>query len=789
MTEGELERESIILFEAMLDIAEADRDVWLAQRITDNGPLRARIEAMRRADRNAMLRTGAATETVTDDPIPERIGAYRIVGLIGRGGMGSVYRGERDVGDFDHVAAIKLVKPGLLSSSLTDRLRKERQTLAQLRHPNIAQLYDGGETPEGLPFIVMEYVDGEPVLDWAKSHGLDRRDRAALFVTICDAVAFAHRHLVVHRDLTPSNILVTSDGTVKLIDFGIAKPADAYVRDDDTPETPASPSIASLSLTLGFAAPERLTSLRVTTAADTYSLGKILAALIPDRDTDLSAVVEKATATDLNERYATVDAMRNDVTAWIGGMPVTARQGGWHYRATLFVKRHRLGTVLGSAAVVAIIGALIVATVAYSRAERARQAEAARFAEVRDLAGFMIFDLENRLSRVVGTGEARVALTKRAQTYLSKLAQNAGSSPALRLEAARGFLQLALIRGIPGQPNQGDRAGARRNLGDAIRLLDGMETAEAKILMAHVLAKRALLEAHVDIDLEKAGGSLATALDLLGAVPESRRGNEWRSARSDVRLSQLELAVLSGEADALRKLAVTLSSETRNFSDISPREYEIRLDQALAEHYLGLAGYLSDELTEGLTHFTEAERLLAAIIKDQPNEPNLLYLRAYNAYVAHGTADGLPGRQSEARKFLIIATDSVDRLLAVEPHDAAMRSFAASVQQAVAQQLSEEGHFPQAIAAQSKVIDNYLVAYHRDRSATTANKLVGSYKTLGTIADRGGKRQQACRARNNALRMLGNLRRSGKLLGSVKAMEEDIRSALARCLIQRSRST
>ncbi|NCN85378.1 MAG: serine/threonine protein kinase [Sphingomonadales bacterium] len=781
MTEGELEREAIMLFEAMLDIAEADRDAWLTQRITDNGPLRTRIEAMRRADRNAMLRTGAATETVTDDPIPERIGAYRIVSLIGRGGMGSVYRGERDVGDFDHVAAIKLVKPGLLSTSLTDRLRKERQTLAQLRHPNIAQLYDGGETPEGLPFIVMEYVDGEPVLDWAKSKALDPRGRAALFVTICNAVAFAHRHLVVHRDLTPSNILVTSDGTVKLIDFGIAKPADAYVRDDDTPETPASPSIASLSLTLGFAAPERLTSLRVTTAADTYSLGRVLAALIPDRDTDLSAVVEKATATDMDKRYATVDAMRDDVSAWIDDMPVTARQGGWRYRAALFVKRHRLGTVLGSAAAFAIIGALIVATVAYSRAERARQAEAARFAEVRDLAGFMIFDLENRLSRVVGTGEARVALTKRAQTYLSKLAQNAGSSPALRLEAARGFLQLALIRGIPGQPNQGDRAGARRDLVDAIRLLDGIETAEAKTLSARILAKRALLEAHADIDLDKAGASVATALDLLGGVPEDRRGAEWRSARSDVRFGQLELAMLSGDADALRNLAVTLSSETRKYRDVSPRDYEVRLDQALAEHYLGLAGYLSDELIEGLKHFSEADRRLAAIIKDQPNEPNLLYLRAYNAYVGHGTADGLPGRQSEARKFLNIATNSVDRLLAVEPNDAAMRSFAASVQQAVAQQMSEEGYFAQAITAQSKVIENYLAAYHRDKSATTANKLVGSYQALAIIADRAGQTQQACRARASAVGMLDNLRKSGELLGSVEAMEGDIWSALARC--------
>ena len=779
MTDADIEREAIALFEAMLDIAEHDRDNWLAQRTSNNSPIRMRVEAMRRADRNAMLRTGTASETISEELAPERIGAYRIVSLIGRGGMGSVYRGERDVGDFDHVAAIKLVKPGLLSTSLTDRLRKERQTLAQLRHPNIAQLYDGGETPEGLPFIVMEYVDGEPLLNWADGNKLDLKARAALFVTVCDAVAFAHRHLIVHRDLTPSNILVTSDGTVKLIDFGIAKPAETDTVDVLT--SLVTPSIASLSLTPGFAAPERLTSLRVTTAADVYSLGKILAALIPERETDLSAIVSTATATELEDRYATVDALRDDVSAWLEGMPVSVRPGGWRHRTVLFVNRHRLGSLLGGLASVFIIGALIVATVAYSRAERARQAEAARFAEVRDLAGFMIFDLEERLSRVVGTGEARVALTKRAQIYLSELAKNSNVTEQLRLEAARGFLQLALIRGIPGQPNQGDRVGARHNILDALKLLHGMETAESRTLKVRVLAKQALLEAHVDSDLKKAGESVEKATQNLEAVSESKRGAAWKSARSDVRRSQLELALLNGDADGIRKFAALLAREAQERSSDSLPDSDVRLDQALAEHFLGLAGYLSDNLDEGVTYFTNADQRFAAIIKDEPNEPNLLYLRAFNAYTGHGTAEGLPGKRSAAIAFLRTATDSVDRLLAVEPNDAAMLSFAAAVKQAQAQDLSAQGRYSQAIETQKQVIENYTSAYRRSKSPGTANKLVGAYQTLGLIFDQAGNKKQACNARTDAIDSLDVLRKANQLLGSIEAMEVKIRASLKSC--------
>jgi serine/threonine-protein kinase len=328
MPEVALEREALALFERALDLPEAQRQAWVAEQVFGRPELIARVSAMIEADRRASLATGMAVEQLEEEPAPERIGAYRIVRRIGRGGMGSVYLGERAAGDFAHRAAIKIIKPGLLSASLAERFRRERQLLAGLTHPNIAQLYDGGETDSGSPYFIMECVDGLPLLEWAERHRPSLAERQRLFRDICAAVAFAHRSLIVHRDLTPSNVLVTERGVAKLIDFGLARPAD----DGGAPREASS--IGSLSLTPGYAAPERMTSGAVTTAADIYSLGKLLARLVPEPgDRELAAIVARATARDPADRYPTADALDADVAAWAAGFPVAAVEGGRAYRA------------------------------------------------------------------------------------------------------------------------------------------------------------------------------------------------------------------------------------------------------------------------------------------------------------------------------------------------------------------------------------------------------------------------------------------------------------------------
>jgi eukaryotic-like serine/threonine-protein kinase len=443
MTEDDLatERAALALFEDLIEIPDADRPAWIKARTKGKPRLRRRLEAMLAAETTLNLKTGSASDHLEEEPDPERIGAYRITGLIGRGGMGAVYRGERMTGDFSHTAAIKIIKSGLLSQSLVERFERERQILAGLTHPNIAQLYDGGETESGQPFIVMEWVDGLPVLQYADDAGLDLDARLALFGDMCRAVAFAHRNLIVHRDLTPSNVLVTRDGTVKLIDFGIARPADS-----EGGKGERSRGTASLSLTPGFAAPERMHSSEVTTAADVYSLGKLLVHLVT-ADTELNAIIACATATAPGDRYPTADALREDIDAYRKRRPVAAVKGGRRYVFGKFVARHRFSVMAASAAAVAIVAAFGFVLLANHHAQLARAKAEMRFEETRAIANTLLFDVYDEVSKVEGATKARELLAKTGVEYLDKLANDRDAPVAVRIEAGQGLVRLSQVMG------------------------------------------------------------------------------------------------------------------------------------------------------------------------------------------------------------------------------------------------------------------------------------------------------------------------------------------------------
>ncbi len=442
----ETERAALALFEELVDVPESQRAAWIDTVAKGKPKLKARLKAMAAADNYISLRTGGATENLEPEDDPERIGAYRITGLIGRGGMGAVYRGERMTGDFAHVAAIKIIKAGLLSDALVERFQRERQTLAQLSHPNIARLYDGGETETGAPFIVMEWIDGLPIYQWAAEHKLSLDARLALFGDVCRAVAFAHRNLIVHRDLTPSNILVTHDGVVKLIDFGIAKPADTAGEGGTT-----TAATANLSLTPGYAAPERLTSTEVTTAADIYSLGRLLEKLIESPHTELAAIVARASAEKPADRYPTADALCADIEAFRKGYPVSAMMrsggGGGGYIFGKFVARHRWAVLAASVGAVAIVAAFGLVLIANHQAQIARKDAEKRFEETRAIANIMLFDVYDEVSQVEGTTKARELLAKTGVDYLERLATDTSAPVKVRIEAGQGLNRLAQVTG------------------------------------------------------------------------------------------------------------------------------------------------------------------------------------------------------------------------------------------------------------------------------------------------------------------------------------------------------
>lgn len=343
------------------------------------------------------------------DMAGQLVGPYRIKRSLGSGGMGEVFLAERADQQFQQLVALKIVRPGLLSRHVQGRLRQERQILASLEHPNIARLYDGGTTPEGVPYIVMEYIEGEPIDVYCDQRRLDIESRLRLFVTVCSAVHRAHQSLIVHRDLKPSNILVTKDGIPKLLDFGIAKVLD----DREMMHTLAVTQLDVRVMTPDHASPEQIRGDPITTASDIYVLGILLhellcgckpfgqrarnladleraiceetplppsaaiaaaarntpaesARIAEDRSTsvvrlqralrgDLDNIVAMATRKEPERRYASVEQFAADIEAHLQGMPVRARPDSWHYRAGKFLRRHAAVAALSFASIALLI--------------------------------------------------------------------------------------------------------------------------------------------------------------------------------------------------------------------------------------------------------------------------------------------------------------------------------------------------------------------------------------------------------------------------------------------------
>jgi serine/threonine-protein kinase len=370
----------------LLDLAEADRLSYIDTHIHDPA-LKKEILSLLEAEKSApdYLDTGI------DSMIPESINIpviagqlsgesfeidrYRIEKELGRGGMSVVYLAHRTDGEFNQKVAVKIIQPfGIDREERFRRLRAERQILANLQHPNIARVFDGGITPEGWPYMVMEVVDGIPIADHCRKNELSLNSRLELFLKICDAVIFAHRNLIVHRDIKPGNILVTSAGEVKLLDFGIAK-----LLQDEQGAVPLTRTGMPL-MTPEYAAPEQFRGETVTTLVDVYSLGVILYELLSDErpynlsgkslaeiehtvcerepekpsqrkkndklDADLDLICMKALRKEPEHRYASVQELSEDIERFQKGLPILARPITTGYRIRKFVARNRTGTAV-----------------------------------------------------------------------------------------------------------------------------------------------------------------------------------------------------------------------------------------------------------------------------------------------------------------------------------------------------------------------------------------------------------------------------------------------------------
>jgi len=412
------------------------------------------------------------------------IGPYRVVRQLGHGGMGTVFLASREDAEFEQRVAIKLVRRGAGGESLLQRFRQERQILAALEHPNIARLLDGGTTSGGVPYLVMEYVEGTPIDGYCRVHNLPIDARLRLFLQLCDAVQYAHRGLVIHRDIKPANVLVTADGIPKLLDFGIAKLTSAQT--DHT---------VTRLMTPDYASPEQLAGKLVTTATDVYSLGLLLFELLTGKrpfenvvrtaDTepprassvsglralrgDLDRILLVALDPDPNCRYASVDKFADDVRRHLDGHPVSARGASLGYRTAKFVRRNKLFVAAAAVAVVVAIVAFLAVLQQKRIAER-------RFEQVRSLAHAVVFDLHDAIAKLPGSTSARALLVRHALGYLDALAKESTRNTPLQMELAAAYERVGDVQGMPYRANLGDSAGALVSYRKALDIAEEVRT-------------------------------------------------------------------------------------------------------------------------------------------------------------------------------------------------------------------------------------------------------------------------------------------------------------------------
>jgi len=518
------------LFHGALEQIEDARDAWLASECEDDEILQ-QVQAMLAADAEAgdpaeELVAATLHDLTSGGPgvAGKSLGPWRIIDELGSGGMGSVFLAERADDEYRRRVALKLIR-GFPDPASLDRLRAERQILADLNHPNIAAMIDGGTTDDGQPYLVMEYIEGVPVDQWCKETLPSLRQRVALFRLICDAVQYAHRNLVIHRDLKPNNVLVTAEGRPVLLDFGIAK-----LMQPDSNE-PDQVTRGARYYTPGFSSPEQLAGAPVSTASDVYSLGKLFELMLAAgrgateaAPQDLQAIVARATADDPVDRYSSVEALAADVANYLDGRPVQAASRRLGYRAWKFVKRNRLAVGTAAVAAVAMLG-LIGQVVVES--QRSREAEAQARVEAANANQVLEFLVE--LIESAAPGEARgedVTVMQVLEQGRERISAEAIADPALRVRTlfALGNVYSALEVQAPAQELLAESARLARELGDV----------EEEVRALNVLGVSAVL---VD-DRELADEALRRAAALARAYPDIEAG-ERASAINDLGLMMI----------------------------------------------------------------------------------------------------------------------------------------------------------------------------------------------------------------------------------------------------------
>ena len=660
-------------FDELADLPPGERSDRLAGLARDRPELADKLERLFAAEEGApQLLSRPVVERAPDfvaaalarDAMPEapreelapgmRVGPYRLLELLGRGGMGEVYLAERADGVFEQRVALKLVKRGMDSEEILRRFHRERQILARLEHPGIARILDGGTAPDGRPYFVLELVEGETILTHCRRLRSSLEERLRLLITACEAVDTAHRNLVVHRDLKPSNLLVTAEGQVKLLDFGIAKllaeePADGSTLQEHKLLTPA------------YAAPEQILGEPVTTATDVYSLGVILYELltgrlphprsrplstvaqeesrdgverpsavlrqspqsldegeagIPDRrrfarrvQGDLDTVVLAALRRDPGRRYRSAADFAADLRRFLQGRPVKVRPDSVLYRGRKLVLRHKLATAAVAAAVTSLVAGLAVSL---REAEIAR-AQAQRAERVKELLISIFREADPETGQGLTAREIVAAGARRVETELNP-------EPEVQAELLDALAQIQRSLGLFDPA----LAAAQASLAERRQLFgpDSVEVAQSLTTLAEVAAGRSRVEETLRL-IEQARPAIERHFG-----PESQERQ---------RLNHLRIFVLRQQGESEKALAIVQEMVEATGRSFGPESVET------ARLLLEMASVLSD-----LSRFHEAERAVRQSLAVLEASPRVTRLEVSSARRSLADLLEIRGRDKEA---------------------------------------------------------------------------------------------------------------------------------------------
>lgn len=814
------------LFHEALELASDQRAIFLSEACANDATLREQVESLIRSHEEAgdFINEPAFIDSdaewlAADEPdalTGQRIGHYEIMREVGRGGMGTVYLAARADELFDKQVAIKVIKRGMDTEFVLRRFTRERQVLASLDHPNIAKLLDGGVTEDGLPYFVMEYIEGTPINEYCDAHKLSVIERLRLFRLVCAAVTYAHQNLIVHRDLKPSNILVTRNGTPKLLDFGIAK-----LLNPELPTETADHTATALRLmTPEYASPEQVRGEAITTASDVYSLGVLLYELLtghrpyrlrrrvreevvkavceqeperpsaavsrveefpsiavneapimltPERvattrDTqperlrrrlvgDLDNIILKAMRKEPARRYASAEQLSEDIRRHLEGLPVTALPDTFAYRSSKFIQRHK-AVVIAAALVLLTLIAGTAATAWQAHRTNVERARAERrFKDVRQLANSFLFEFHDSIKDLQGATPARKLVVTRALEYLHSLAQEASNDSSLQRELATAYVRVGDVQGNSLVSNIGDPAGALESFRKSLTIRQALAAQRP----TDAIAQRELAESYARV----------------GVLAPAQEGLEmYRQA-----LAILEPLAANDPANAplRRELAMTYE----NIAQLLGNPFDVNVG----------------DTTGALQYYRKALAIREELFARDPRMEGLRS-ELFDSY--HYVAVMLfeEGLFDEALQYQRTAQPVLEEVIANDPTNAEARRNLAVGEGSVCKTLEAMGRFAEALESCDKAFKpSQLLSAADPQNAFVLRQNVSGYNQVGALLAKTGNIAKALdyhrRAIDVSLKLLAldptyadtrmRLANSYEGLGNALLLNNDLSEAAQNC--------